>query len=294
MSVVGTHIPLVVAGRFNWRVGTLGFVRTGGNPLRRIDRCGLLVCAVAAVVFFSSCSSSSAPLAEVPAAALLVTGDLDFGSERRAIAFDTGAVQPAANGWATHELLLRASRSNADTILSVPPDSQAEDIEIGTTADSGQALLRFGDEPISFDVLIAEQLPPGSHEFEITLSYSLVPLNDEPTVEGLSVPLVLTYTVQSIAEYMQTRPYCETAIPVLDGRIPTLSEAQQLTQDAAQIEDHPLSESLIRALEFLESNVRSFEANPNIAISTFRVSSILENVCNQRLVAVEQEAGESE
>ena len=261
----------------------------------RIDRSALFVCVLVAALFFVSCSSSSAPEGEVPAASLLVTGDLDFGSEFPAIAFETGPTRPAPNGWAMHDLFVWAARSNADTIITLPPGSLAEDSEIAiTTTDTGPVRLRFGDERQRLGVLIPEQLPPGSHEFGFVLNYSLVPLNGEEIVADLSVPLVLTYSVQSFAEYTQTGPYCEAAIPVLDGRIPSLSEVQQLSQDAEQIEDHPLAESLAKALGFLESNVRSFEANPGIAISTYRVSGILEDVCNQRLVAVEQEAGEPE
>ena len=208
------------------------------------------------------------------------------------VAVDVRPLSPDDDGWAVHDVVLRGAQIEYVVDLDLPSrrfeaiGGDLQPIEPDPTVEP----VRLGfDGRVKLEVVVPEQLPPGRHTFDLVVATWIN--RDAPAGEPDDrIVITLGYNVQDPSDRLEAEAFCAEAVPLTNGRRPSLEDLDRISVLAAAELGGADLDDLTPAVGRLRRDLGSFEAGTGDGFSVDELNSIIGRICN---IDMESESVES-
>lgn len=241
---------------------------------------------LALALLVGACTENVSSESSIDPLTVRANWELTYRSAGPPIAVELGELTPSDGGWAEQELEIIGAQIEYVVDLQLADTYRVDGAELipAETAELAILKLRHGDiEPVRID--FQDQLPSGTNVFKLRvpawINASEV-VADDPHDE---VEITLTYTVRSPQEQREVAAFCDEAVPITNGRTPTLEELDELSGVAETelgAEDY---EVLAAELETLIEDLDAYLTGPGDEYSTSGVNDVIGRICNVNMLS---------
>lgn len=235
-----------------------------------------------------ACSDSSTiAVASVAPGSVKATWDLAYGTDGPPIALDVEPLQLGEGAWASHEVVLRGAQVEFVVDLELESNRyRAVEAELIADDASTETIVRLRyDQATSFRVVIPEELPAGVHTFQLILPVWINATEPSATQPDDEITISLTYAVQSLANQQAVEVFCEDAVPLTNGRIPSIQQLDQLIRLSESELDDQDARQLVAAVDRLGSDLTEFGSGAGSGYNIGEVNAIIGQICNMEMLS---------
>jgi hypothetical protein len=238
----------------------------------------LLSLIVLVAVATGACRSASSDPVDSPAG-VRVSVEVDYNLDRPPLAADATNLEPAdADGWATHEIEIRRAQSEWTVAAEIRGTSyRAVDDALTVIARRKASPVLFADDEVSrVAVVLPEPLASGVHTFELSIPVWLTAIGGSSGRPDDVVTLRLRYDVRNPVVSGAVGEFCDVAVTLLDGRVPTPADLEGIVAVAAA----DLAAGDAAAIAEEAAMLAGALARPTGGFSTRELTTTIENLCN--------------
>ena len=260
-------------------IAYLGVLWCENSRMRRLTQ-------ISAAVLLAACAGTASPESAIAPENVRASWDLSYRSDGPPIAVELGDLDATEDAWAEQQVEIFGAQKEYVVDLHLAETYQLAGSEMVSTEVEDDAIVRlnFGDTQ-TIRLSFPEELPPGTHIFELAIpvwiNASEVVL-DEPHDR---VRIILTYTVQSPEERRAVAAFCEEAVPLSDGRTPTLDQLDELSRIAEAELDTDEYETLSDQVAALRMDLDAYLAGTGDGYSTLGMNEVIGGICNVNMLS---------
>jgi hypothetical protein len=241
---------------------------------------------ISASVLLAACAGTASSESAVTPENVRATWDLSYRSDGPPIAVELGLLDVTEDAWAEQQVEIFGAQNEYVVDLQLADTYQLAGSEMVSTEVEGDAIVRlnFGDTQ-TIRLSFPKELPPGTHIFELAIPVWInVPevVLDEPHDR---VRITLTYTVQSPEEVRAVAAFCDEAVPLSDGRTPTLDQLDELSRIAEVELDTDEYETLSDQVAALRRDLDAYLSGTGEGYSTFGMNEVISGICNVNMLS---------
>jgi len=214
-----------------------------------------------------------------------VRANVEYSSDGPPIAVDAGDFEPTENGWADHEIVIRGAQTEWIVAAELAGLAyRASDGDLVATDTRQDAIVMLGfDDTAGFRIVVPDELTPGTHVYELGIPVWLNPVGDLTAQPDDVVSLRVQYDVQAPEVQASLAGFCDVAVPLMNGRTPTVSELDRIIEIAASELEPPDQAAITLRAKALAA---SLEAEPDASYSynTRDLNHVIEELCNVNML----------
>lgn len=241
---------------------------------------------IGAAVLVGACTQSVSAGSDIDPSTVRANWELSYQSAGPPIAIELGELETTEAGWAEQELEILGAQIEYVVDLQLADTYRLDGSELIPAESANLAIVKLGHgdiEPIRIN--FRDQLPTGTSVFTLVvpvwINASEVVVDDPHD----QVEITLTYTVRSPEEQSEVAAFCDEAVPITNGRTPSLEELDELSGVAeAELSGNDY-EVLTAELEQLVDDLDAFLAGPGGGYSTSGVNDVIGRICNVNMLS---------
>jgi hypothetical protein len=241
---------------------------------------------VSAVLVLSACTQSASSEPSIALETVRATWELSYGTDGPPVSLELGALQPGTDGWAEQEVEIHGAQIEYVVDVQLTDTYRPErSTLIGTdTSDETTVRLMHGDT-VSIFITIPNELPSGTHTFDLVLPVWINASEVIPDHPDDEITITLRYTVQTLEEQKAVEGFCKGAVPMTDGRTPSLDELNDLSHLAETELDNEDYETFAGPLAELIEDLDAYLSGTGHGYSTIEVNEVIGRICNVNMLS---------
>ena len=214
-----------------------------------------------------------------------VRASVEYGSDGPPIAVETADLESTDDGWADHEIVIRGAQIEWIVAAELAGLSyRASDGALVATDTRQDAIVEVGfNDTAGFRIVVPDELAPGRHVYLLDIPVWLDPVGDLSAQPDDVVSIRVQYDVQSPDVQASVAGFCEVAVPLMNGRTPTISDVDQVIEVAAS-ELEPSDQAAIT----LQAEALAASLEPDSDTSPFYntrdLNEVIEELCNVNML----------
>jgi hypothetical protein len=242
---------------------------------------------VGVVILLSACTQIATSEPTIAPETVRTNWDLSYRSAGPPIAVELGDLQATEDGWAEQQVEIFGAQIEYVVDLQLADTYRPDGSEMVATQPEADAIVRltYGDTE-TIRVNFPDELPPGTHAFALIIPVWINAsefIVDDPHDR---IEVTLTYTVQSPEEQRAVAAFCEEAVPITDGRTPSLDELDELSRIAEAELDSDLYDALSEPLVVLIEDLDAYLFGAGDGYSIAEVNDVIGEICNVNMLSV--------